>query len=93
MVAIGGPEYSSLVTKELDRLTEKLYLLHHGCIDYVQWHREKNPAACDILAQFPVAIEAAVGVLPLPAVTTLVDLYYKLHQALYQSWPAAGKAV
>ncbi len=82
----GSEEYKRLVDEELNRLTERLYALHSGCVDYVEWHAQQNPVVRNMLAEFPVAIEAAIGPLPLPAIRAMVNFYFALHELLYQGW-------
>src|SRR5258706_15253154 len=88
----GSPEYKAAVDKELDGLTERLYVLHSGCVEYVEWHAQQNPAVRNMLAEFPVAIEAAIGLLPLPAIVATVNFYFALHALLYQGWACRQEA-
>lgn len=83
MTTIGSAEYKAAVSKELDRLAERLYVLHSGSTEYVEW---QNPAMRTALAQFPTQIECAIGLLPLPAIMASINFYYALHELLYQAW-------
>ncbi|SRR6266404_1794924 len=83
---IGSEQYKAAIAKELDGLSERLYLLHHGSVEYIEFHAQTNPAVRNMLAEFPVAIEGAIGLLPLPAIVATVNFYFALHALLYQGW-------
>ncbi len=86
MIVTGSEEYKKAVDEELNRLAERLYALHSGCVDYVEWHAQQNPVVRTMLAEIPVAIEAIIGLLPLPAIVATVNFYFALHELLYQGW-------
>lgn len=83
---IGDTEYKAAVSKELDRLAESLYLVHHGDASYMNWLLENNPAVHKGLSEFPAGIHAAIGILPFKAIVAMISFCLASHTLIYEAW-------